>query len=178
MYYIKKIHFLKKYIFFNYFYGSRSGYPRVIEYRNGYPKSGYQETTNPDPNINFTVLGGGTLSFIWICPRPIALPFAQHPHLCLNDKPIWASPLISKRPTSWWSEQNRRWIVAGRHLREWIKSSQEASTKLHSLSSSNSRENMAASLPSPLPNWSLFSPISSLSFKASSFNNSLLRFFF
>ena len=55
MYYIKKISiFFKNNIIFNYFYGSGSGYPRVIEYRDGYPKFGYPETTNPDPDIKFT----------------------------------------------------------------------------------------------------------------------------
>ena len=55
MYYIKKLVFLKKkIIIFNYFYGTGSGYPRVIEYRDRDPKSGYPETTNPDPNIIFT----------------------------------------------------------------------------------------------------------------------------
>ena len=34
---------------FNYFYGS--GYPRIIEYRDGYPKSGYPETTYLYPDI-------------------------------------------------------------------------------------------------------------------------------
>ncbi|KAF3560100.1 hypothetical protein F2Q69_00014882 [Brassica cretica] len=33
---------------------SGSGYPRIIEYRDGYPKSGYPETTNPDPDIKST----------------------------------------------------------------------------------------------------------------------------
>ncbi|WZZ59640.1 hypothetical protein YC2023_059747 [Brassica napus] len=59
----------------SYFYGSRSGYPRVIEYRDGYPKSGYPETTNPDnkstdpPDLNPDL---NTLNFpdIRIRPRP------------------------------------------------------------------------------------------------------------
>ena len=50
MCYIKKIN-IKKNIF-NYFYGS--GYPWIIEYRDGYPKSGYPETTNPYPDIKST----------------------------------------------------------------------------------------------------------------------------
>ena len=46
---------LKK-LFFIYFdgSGSGSGYPRIIEYRDGYPKPGYPETTNPDPDIKST----------------------------------------------------------------------------------------------------------------------------
>ena len=54
MYYIKKLVFFLKNIIFNYFYGSGSGYPRIIEYRNGYPKSGYPKTMIPDPDIKFT----------------------------------------------------------------------------------------------------------------------------
>ena len=52
MYYIKKLVFFVKKIIFNYFDGS--GYPRIIEYRDGYPKPGYPETTNPDPDIKST----------------------------------------------------------------------------------------------------------------------------
>ena len=52
MYSIKKLVFLLKKFIFNYFYGS--GYPRIIEYRDGYPKPGYPETTNPDPDIKST----------------------------------------------------------------------------------------------------------------------------
>ena len=76
MYYIKKISiFLKKHIIFNYFYGSGSGYPWIIEYGDGYPKSGYPETTNPDLDIKFTDpadLDPGTSNFpdIRIRPRP------------------------------------------------------------------------------------------------------------
>jgi len=56
MYYIKKIVFFVKKIIFIYFdgSGSGSGYPRIIEYRDGYPKPGYPETTNPDPDIKST----------------------------------------------------------------------------------------------------------------------------
>ena len=68
--------FLKN-IIFNYFYGSGSGseYPRVIQYRDGYPKSGYPETTNPNPDIKFmdpTDPDPGTPNFpdIRIRPRP------------------------------------------------------------------------------------------------------------
>ena len=57
MYYIKKklVFFIKK-IIFNYFdgSGSGSGYPRIIEYRDGYPKLGYPKTTNPDADIKST----------------------------------------------------------------------------------------------------------------------------
>ena len=74
MYYIKKYYFKIKNIIFNYFYGSGSRYPRVIEYRDEYPKSGYLETTNSD--IKFmdpTDLDPGNLNFpdIWIRSRPI-----------------------------------------------------------------------------------------------------------
>ena len=48
MYYIKNS-ILKINCYFYLFYGS--GYPRVIEYRNGYPKLGYPETTNPGLDI-------------------------------------------------------------------------------------------------------------------------------
>ena len=71
MYYIKKLVFFVKKNIFNYFdgSGSGSGYPRIIEYRDGYPKPGYPETTNLDPDIKFTDLD--TLNFpdIWIRPR-------------------------------------------------------------------------------------------------------------
>ena len=52
----KKLAFFVKKIIFNYFDGSESGsgYPRIIEYRDGYPKPGYPETTNPDPDIKST----------------------------------------------------------------------------------------------------------------------------
>ena len=48
MYYIKKLVFFVKKIIFNYFDGSGSEYPRIIKYRDGYPKPGYPETTNLD----------------------------------------------------------------------------------------------------------------------------------
>ena len=56
-----------------YFYGS--GYPRIIEYRDGYLKSRYPETTNPDPDIKSTDPTDpdpDTLNFpdIRIRPRP------------------------------------------------------------------------------------------------------------
>ena len=54
MYYIKKLVFFVKKIIFNYFDGSGSGYPRIIEYRDVYPKPAYPETTNPDPDIKST----------------------------------------------------------------------------------------------------------------------------
>ena len=65
---------------FNYFYGCGSGYPRVIEYRDEYPKSGYPETTNPDPDIKFTDPDPGTPNFpdIRIRPRPSGC--------CMNPK--------------------------------------------------------------------------------------------
>lgn len=55
MYYFKKFSNLKINIF-NYFYGSgsESEYPRVIEYRDRYPKSGYRKTTNPYSDIKST----------------------------------------------------------------------------------------------------------------------------
>ena len=60
-------------MFFNYFYGSR--YPRIIEYRDrypksGYPKSGYPETTNPDTNIKSMDPDPDTLNFPDIRIRP------------------------------------------------------------------------------------------------------------
>ena len=60
MYYIKKN-------IFNYFdgSGSGSGYPQIIEYRNGYSKPGYPKTTNPDPDPD-------TLNFPDIRIRPRA----------------------------------------------------------------------------------------------------------
>ena len=66
------MHFFKNIIIFIYFYGSGSEYPRIIEYRDEYPKSGYPETTNPDPYIKFTDPNPGTPNFlnIWIRPMP------------------------------------------------------------------------------------------------------------
>ena len=73
MYYIKKIVFFVKKIIFNYFdgSGSGSGYPRIIEYRDGYPKPGYPETTNLDPDIKSTdPTDQNTLNFSDIRIRP------------------------------------------------------------------------------------------------------------